>query len=124
MVAAFVAEVERRGLGDREAGEEVGLSHEQVRKYRKGEWVRLYPATRRKMRAFLQGAPAAESPAFADGYAAAVERMRAMLAELEATLPRGSPGGRAHDKAADAASRAIEDRKPKPPPDQMGAGGE
>ena len=52
VMQAFVEEI--RLLSDLEAADEVGLSHEAVRRYRNGEWKRLQKATRRKIEGYLR----------------------------------------------------------------------
>ena len=44
-----------QAYSDHEAGNLLGLSHTAIYKYRKGDWKRIYKATRRKIEAFLSG---------------------------------------------------------------------
>ena len=86
LVRSFVAAID--GLSDREAADRVGLSHERIRQFRTGAWVRFNAATRREMRAFA-AIGAHPSLGYREGllYAAGeMEQKAADLREMAATV--------------------------------------
>ena len=71
-----------------EAGARVGLSGEQVRQYRKGEWKRLESLTKRKIRDFLGHMPLADPDGYAKGLLFAAAELDKKAAELRQMATR------------------------------------
>lgn len=78
LVANFLAAIEDLSL--HEAEEATGISHGQIARYRRGEWKRLYPSTRRAMIRFLaERGRRAPQPAPQPAADAGAEAVRALL---------------------------------------------
>ena len=84
-----------RGLGVREAGKRVGVSHGLIGSWRKaledsegsGEVDDFAEKTRRAVVDFLGGAPVEDAEGYADGLRLAVAQMEATLEDLRRLLP-------------------------------------
>lgn len=93
--------------GLKEAAAEIGVSHETVGRWRRGDAKRLMPPTRRRLLMWLsrQDPPdsretreyLASGDAFGEGVAYAVGAMRGFLAGLETSLPPIRPASGADD---------------------------
>lgn len=83
LVSRFVERTRRPGT--RKAGRLVGVSHTRVADWRNGLIGELMPDTREALRKYL-AAPEDRGPAYIDGYAAALDDVRATLDEMEARI--------------------------------------
>jgi len=91
LIARFVSAVE--GLSDREAGDEIGVSHTAIQNYRSGATTRLKAATRRAIEAFLGGLPEVSPAAdYADQLEAAAAELSQMAEELREKARRARVG--------------------------------
>lgn len=90
LVRAALKTVARLGL--RDAADALGVSHQKVSEWRDGKVRPLSPRVRVRLEDYLRVNPTKESPTYTEGVRYTVGRVRELLAELEATLPR-SPGG-------------------------------